>query len=94
MTALFVLGQTVGTPGALNLLQRLGVNPLALLQRHVSGDWGDLEPEDVQANQEALRTGGRIFSAYRLGPEDAQGKIWVITEADRSATCLLLPEEY
>ena len=68
-----------------------GANPTALLSRHSRGDWGDVDPEDRTANDTCLRTGGRILSSYRL---DTETKVWVITEADRSSTCILLPEEY
>ncbi len=85
------LGRIVATPGALRLLSGLRTDPAALLSRHSQGDWGDLDPEDRTANDTCLRTGGRILSSYRL---DAETKVWVITEADRSSTCILLPEEY
>ncbi|MDD5319519.1 MAG: hypothetical protein PHD43_02670 [Methylococcales bacterium] len=87
---LFVLGKTVATRGALEAMQRLEVSPLALLSRHQRGDWGNLDKEDKQANDQALTLGDRIFSAYQL----EAAKFWVITEADRSATTILLPEEY
>jgi hypothetical protein len=60
------------------------------LRRHASGDWGDLCPEDAMANDEALHEGGRLLSAYGNG----QYRFWVITEADRSVTTILLPEDY
>jgi hypothetical protein len=61
-----------------------------LLRRHVRGDWGDLDLADKAANETALKHGGRILSAY-----DTQGgRLWIITEADRSVTTILLPEEY
>ncbi|MBW2675277.1 MAG: hypothetical protein JRD89_18005 [Deltaproteobacteria bacterium] len=63
----------------------------ACLGRHADGDWGELDPEDKKANEEALRYGGRLFSAYEKWPLP---KIWIITEADRSATTILFPEEY
>ena len=87
---LFALGQTVATRGALEAMQRLEVSPFALLSRHQRGDWGNLDKEDKQANDQALTLGDRIFSAYQL----ETAKFWVITEADRSATTILLPEEY
>ena len=88
---LFPLGQVVATPHALDVLRDHGVTPLELLQRHVVGDWGELCAEDVQANREALQEGDRLFSSYPV----ADGvKVWVITEADRSATTLLLPVDY
>ena len=67
-----------------------GIEVLPLIGRHVKGDWGDLDDEDKQANQRALIDGGRLFSAY---VKDGQ-KIYVITEADRSATTVLFAEEY
>jgi len=88
---LFPYGQTVATPGALAALSLAGVAPAALLDRHVRGDWGDLCEEDRQINAEALSAGGRLLSAYAL-PDDT--RVWIITEADRSATTLLLPHEY
>jgi hypothetical protein len=88
--SLFALGQTLATPGALEAMQQQEVSPLALLSRHQRGDWGNLDNEDKQANDQALSLGGRIFSAYTFETV----KFWVITEADRSATTILLPEEY
>jgi hypothetical protein len=87
----FPLGQVVATPGVLQALQAAGQNPLEFLQRHASGDWGELCQEDKQENELSLRHGLRILSAYRLSDG---AKIWIITEADRSATTLLLPSEY
>lgn len=88
---LFDLGQTLATPGALKALDVNGIDYLTLLNRHITGDWGDLTEEDKQANDNALKCGeGRLFSAYV-----ANGvKFWVITESDRSVTTILLPEEY
>jgi hypothetical protein len=88
---LFPFGLIVATPGALAALKESAEPPLMLLARHVAGDWGELDSHDKQANNRALVSGGRIFSAYRTSKGT---KIWVITEADRSSTCLLLPEEY
>ena len=89
--ALFDLGQVVATPGALDALRRSSQSPGEFLMKHVRGEWGDLDAEDAEANRTALLEGARILSAYetRLGD-----KVWVITEADRSSTCVLLPEEY
>jgi hypothetical protein len=87
----FSLGQTVATPGALEALGRNNSNGLDLLQRHARGDWGDVDAEDAAANDQATVDGGRLLSAYTL----ADGtRLWVITEADRSASTCLLPEEY
>jgi hypothetical protein len=88
---LFDLGQTLATPGALNALGEAGENPIAYLFRHVTGDWGDLEEEDIQENELSLQKGYRLFSAYHL---NSGVKIYVITEWDRSVTTILLPEEY
>ena len=88
---LFNLGSIVATPGALKALEESGEAPYLFLGRHVTGDWGELSREDKAANTLALATGERIFSSYRTSKG---AKLWVITEADRSSTCLLLPEEY
>ena len=96
----FELGQLCNTPGAQAVLQRYQVNPFQLIGRHVRGDWGDICKEDAQTNEEALREGARIFSVYVLPPPLSESetltpvKVWLITEADRSVTTLLLPEEY
>lgn len=60
------------------------------LQRYSQGDWGGLSEADKQSNDEAIQTGDRILAAY----ETTKGRIWIITEADRSATTVLFPEEY
>lgn len=88
---LFPLGQVVGTPGALEALENAGQSASEFLDRHVRGDWGIVDHEDQDANNLALKDGSRILSAYKL---KSGVKIWVISEADRSSTCLLLPEEY
>ena len=99
-SARFELGQLCNTSGAQEVLQRYQVNPFELIGRHVRGDWGDVCQEDAQTNEEALRVGARIFSVYVLPPPAgdnetlAPAKVWLITEADRSVTTLLLPEEY
>ena len=88
---LFPLGRILATPGALQAFERAACDPVGVLARHVTGDWGDLDAEDRSANDDAVRTGARILSAYRLPTGE---RVWVITEADRSATTVLLPEEY
>lgn len=89
-TPLFTLGRTVQTPAAREELSELNYSPLDLLRRHMSGDWSEMDVEDQQSNREAITEGSRIFSAYTI-----QGtKFWVITEADRSSTTILLPSEY
>jgi hypothetical protein len=88
---LFPLGHVVATPGALDAVAGHPGLLHRLVARHVHGDWGDLDAEDRQANDVALRVGSRIFSAYTT----ANGvKLWIITEADRASTCVLLPDEY
>lgn len=87
---LFELGNVVSTPGALRFCEDHHIDPLVLLRRHASGDWGDLDQEDVQSNVQAINHDLRVFSSYKIG----DGKVWIITEADRSSTCLLLPYEY
>lgn len=87
----FALGQVVATPGALAALEEAGVVPAVLLARHQSGDWGDVGPEDHAENEFSLGRSLRIFSVYRL--TDAC-TVWVITEANRSATTILLPDDY
>ena len=88
-TVLFPLGQVVATANASLRLSTEEV--LTALARHASGDWGDLCPEDRRLNDQALREGTRLLSAYRT----VKGvKLWVITEADRSVTTILTPDEY
>ena len=86
---LFQPGHIVATPGALELAAQ-GVNLPDFLQRHLSGDWGDLCPEDKAENDFSLRSGFRLLSSYTT----PCGALWIITEADRSATTFLLPDEY
>ena len=83
----FPLGKIVATPGAL----ALGIDLNRYLRRHHCGDWGDLDAEDKQTNEEALDQGFRILSCYQVG---GGRRIYIITEHDRSSTCCLLPEEY
>jgi len=89
--AKFRLGMIVATSGALACFERTDENPLDFLGRHVEGDWGDLYPEDKKENELSVDQELRILSAYHL--KDGT-KIWIITEADRSSTCLLLLSEY
>ena len=88
---LFPLGQVVATPGAIEAMQEAKQDPLQLLYRHVTGDWGELDEEDKAENDFSVQRGFRILSAYTLVTEV---KIWLITEADRSVTTFLLPSEY
>ena len=87
---LFELGRIVATPGAIALMEDTQTLPVHLLARHICGDWGDLDEHDKRENNFAHDKPLRILSAYPLGT----GRVWVITEADRSATTILLPEEY
>ena len=89
--ALFPLGQVVATPGALRALQKAEQEPGEFIDRHVNSDWGEVPEEDKRENEFSLQHGFRIFSAYTTSASD---KIWIITEADRSATTILLPDEY
>jgi hypothetical protein len=84
------LGRVVATPEALKLLSEAGENPFTYLARHATGDWGELCAFDRRQNEMALREGLRVLSSYPVGREC----VWVITEADRSITTILLPEEY
>ena len=88
----FELGRVVATPGALRAIRSSGQSPTDFLRRHINGDWGEhLDGHDIKENAVALREGGRLVSAYQTrGGDD----IWIITEEDRSSTCLLLPSEY
>jgi hypothetical protein len=87
----FRLGMIVSTPGALAALEDAHQTPFEFLARHASGDWGELDEEDKRENELSLAHGFRLLSAYRLRTDE---KLWIITEADRSVTTLLLPEEY
>ena len=92
----FNLGQILATPGALDALQESGQNVQFFLARHVRGDWGEVDDEDKQANEQALVDGSRLLSAYRTLKNS---RIWIITEAadddgHRLATTCLLPSEY
>ena len=87
----FSLGHIVATPGALQALEEANQNPFEFLERHQAGDWGDLCAEDIRENEFSVTNGFRLLSAYRTLHDL---KIWVITEADRSVTTLLLPHEY
>jgi hypothetical protein len=85
----FPLGQLVTTPNALVRITRDDI--MAALQRHLSGDWGDVCADDKQTNDRAVEEGSRILSSYQASNGT---KFWIITEADRSVTTVLLPEDY
>jgi hypothetical protein len=88
---LFPSGQIVATPGALALLEQVNQSPLEFLSRHLRGDWGDLCQEDKTENELSLKCGFRLMSSYQVTDKE---KLWIITEADRSVTTLLLPADY
>lgn len=88
---LFPMGRPAITPSAEAALNAVGIHPIKLLARHIHGDWGNLSVEDLAANELALLTGKRLLSSYTLPDGE---KVWIITEADRSATTILLPDEY
>jgi hypothetical protein len=90
MTAPLPLGRVVATPAALKLLTETREHPFELLARHATGDWGELCAFDRRQNELALRDGYRVLSSY----ETMAGRVWIITEADRSITTILLPEDY
>lgn len=85
----FELGQLLITPGANDAM--IGEDRMAYIARHARGDWGVVDQDDRRANDRALEQGSRLLSAYLLCDGT---KIWIITEADRSATTILLPDEY
>ena len=87
----FALGETFITPGAEEALQIAGQTALEFLRRHMSGDWGELSDDDVKQNDLSVENGCRLLSRYETKKGE---RIWIITEADRSATTILLPMEY
>src|SRR3954464_6644042 len=87
----FRLGRLVATPGALELIQGEGREPMEFVERHVRGDWGQLSEHDRLANEAALVNGSRILSSYIVVGNE---RVWCLTEADRSVTTLLRPEDY
>ena len=90
-SARFDLGSLYATPGALERIEAQSrVSMMSLIARHACGDWGDVCDKDARLNDQAVDLGGRILSSYNLD----SGRIWIITEADRSATTILTPEEY
>jgi hypothetical protein len=89
--AKFSPGSLYATPGVLEAFRASGDDIFAYLVKHLALDPGELSPEDVRANEESLRLGERLLSAYRMSNGT---KFWIITERDRSSTCFLLPDEY
>jgi len=88
---LFRPGHIYITPGAQAALTTNAISPVTLLDRHVAGDWANLSPEDIKANRDAVADGDRVLSSYHIAPKI---RIWIITEADRASSTILLPEEY
>jgi hypothetical protein len=84
-------GTVVATSGAIGAMRDAKLEPISLLTRHVRGDWGEVGAEDARENDLSVDQGLRILSAYALS---TGVKVWVLTEADRSSTCILLPDEY
>lgn len=91
VTPSFPLGRIVATPNSLELLSSVGVSSTDLLARHALCDWGELDEQDKVANDRALKEGKRLLSSYQVS---GTGKVWIITEWDRSATTILTPDEY
>lgn len=89
---LFPLGSVVATVGALDLLDRAGTDASSLLRRHQHGDFGVVCTRDARLNEDAISNGARILSSYELGIR--RERLWIVTEADRRSTTLLLPAEY
>jgi hypothetical protein len=88
---LFDLGRVVATPGALEILEEAGIDPSELLGRHAAGDWGEIPACDARENERSVKHGFRVLSSYPLPTGE---KVWVLTEASREVTTILLPEEY
>jgi hypothetical protein len=90
-TTRFEFGRILATPGAISAMRMAGASPLRLLRHHVHGDFGDLHQDDVRANELAIRRAMRVLSGYVLSTEE---RVWLVTEADRFSTTILLREEY
>lgn len=87
----FRMAQPVITPTAQSMLEQAGISPTVLLGRHLRGDWGELDIADVASNELALLLRRRLLSSYVI---PGGGRVWIITEADRSVTTIMLPEDY
>lgn len=88
---LFEPGRVLATPGVIEAAGEDRRLLLDMLRRHLSGDWGDVPPEDAELNDLSVKEGSRILSSYQTTDGET---VWVITEADRNATTFLLPSEY
>lgn len=86
----FIFGRLTATPGAMTVLDNRNDLIIKMIQRHTRGDWGDIDQDDKESNDHALSIGARLLSVYI----ELDTKFYVITEADRSMTTILLPEEY
>ena len=91
---MFPLGSIVATPNALDTLAYHGRAPAEFIARHAAGDWSELCPEDAAENALSVARGFRVFSAYAYDVTRPEAKVWVITEAARSSTCVLMPGDY
>jgi len=91
MSGQFPLGRVVATLGALKAIEDADQTPDEFLDCHHEGDWGNIDPKDRRANDRALTEGTRLISAYKTAKREV---IWIITEADRTVTTILLPDEY
>ena len=87
----FDLGRVVATPGALEALTTAQSAPGELLRRHASGDWGEIPKEGARENELSVREGYRVVFSY---PLRTGAKVWILTDSDRSSTCILLPSDY
>ncbi|GJH07719.1 hypothetical protein CBA19CS11_02795 [Caballeronia novacaledonica] len=87
----FRMSQPLVTPAARSVLEQAGISPTALLGRHLRGDWGELNITDIASNELALLIHRRLLSSQVI---PGRGRVWIITEADRSVTTILLPEDY
>jgi len=87
----FRIGLLVMTPAAQAKLELAEISPTVLLGRHLRGDWGELDIDDIARNELALLSHRRLLSSYAI---PGGGRVWIITEADRSVTTILLPEDY
>ncbi|WP_333995218.1 hypothetical protein [Burkholderia orbicola] len=92
LECLFPLGRVLAAPGAIDLLDRTGTNADELLRCHLRGDWGVVCAADARSNDLAVMNRTRLLSAYELG--DSRERVWIVTEADRRATIIMLPSEY
>jgi hypothetical protein len=87
---IFELGRVVASAAVAQFIDEAGLDIAPLLRRHHAGDWGKVGKEDWESNEAALKNGGRLLSTYDLSGH----RVWVITEADRSATTVLFPDDY